>query len=1085
MKTTTMCAALALCAPSLAWAQGRPGKPSEFSPNVPSYELSTTVLDLPSGMRVMFQPDHAHPVVGAFAVVNHGTKDDPEGKEELAHFAEHTWFRSAQLNFPSIMSFVFDYGTLFNATTRNDWTDYRTVANAKYLETLLKLENARLNSAYKGVTEEMIDTEREVIRNEWRRRNEQNQALFFDYMYESIYPKDHPYHDHSTHGSIDNIKLADLQKFFDDYYKPETTTLFVVGDFDERPESIIDMLLRNFDLKNLDPRLTDADVFVVPRDEYPDARPSCPEKDKTCVPDTDMSHYWYAAWDPVLKDEKGERLLWSITYPRDKDGNITVATRPPRITSEPTPVYPPGTKEVLTRQGPFDRKTVAIGWSLPGGFREDSWNLIVLGNVASSVVANGLSGLSQAKKVGDVGCFAQPEVINTTMVCYAELLDSDLDPLMVRDEMLDQFSELWNPENLMGTGMGAQFFNQSMQRGKLESLAGTLLELDLFAQVFGGRAETLVPHAHYNDYLHSGTAFSDSMNAYMQMEPAKISKLAYEYLKRDRAATVILEPLPEDEIDVGSEQSSYSGSNVTDSALAFSGDLGTVTEEAIAADYLAPSLEGLVDYTMPNGLRVVILPHGVAPIVEARLMLGRNADAEDKGQLAFVRDFTASTGNDPLPIAAQTSWFVFPGSPGVQAAKGFPMSTGLIRSNSVMFDVKAPSGNLDGALWLLRDEMETAHPDMDGLSTYFKNLKEDIEGNWSDPDWHTGDAVSKYLFPTSPARQTMTWEEMEAQRTWGPDRVANYLAQTMQPSNATLVVVGLIPDVEQAKKDIETYFGGWQARNNAPAPAAKLDVPALPTDASKILIFDDPKRTQSDVTMYCRLSLQGGAEEEAAVQLLDSLMGDRIFNEIRVHRGLAYSPGAAAFVDDDGAGRAIFYSDGVVNRGAGEILAYYKQVVSEVQSGKFDKNELLVSKIRNARRDGLAWQSVGQVTDNLSDLVAEGKPFDYVKGKGERLAKVDVAQVSRLLDDCAVHNITTIEGPKDVVAPQLDELGMAYEVVEWRANGDDLLWKYDPKEAKKKQKSKLKAEKKKAKETAKDQPEEQPAEPTEPAPTGS
>ena len=29
-----------------------------------------------------------------------------------------------------------------------------------------------------------------------------------------------------------------------------------------------------------------------------------------------------------------------------------------------------------------------------------------------------------------------------------------------------------------------------------------------------------------------------------------------------------------------------------------------------------------------------------------------------------------------------------------------------------------------------------------------------LEADWADPDWHTGDAVAKYLFPTSPERQT-------------------------------------------------------------------------------------------------------------------------------------------------------------------------------------------------------------------------------------------------------------------------------------------------------------------------------------------
>lgn len=1065
MKSHTLCVALALAtAPATALAQGRPAKPAEFTPSVPPYALQTTVLDLRSGMRIMFQADHTHPVVGVFAMVNHGTKDDPSGKEELAHFAEHTWFRSQQLQFPSIMNFVFDYGTLFNATTWNDWTDYRTVANKKYTNTLLQLENARLNGAYKGVTDEMIDVEREVIRNEWRRRNEQSQALFLDFMYESIYPKDHPYHDHSTHSSIDNIKLADLQKWFDEYYHPDQTTIFVVGDFDDRPQALVDYILRNFDLKNVDPRLTEADTFLVPREEYGDIRPSCKDKDgkviKDCHEDPDTEHYWYVAWDPEAKDKQGNRLLYNWTL----EGEQHPA---PRITQEPTAVPQLGTTEVLTRQGPFENKAVAIGWSLPGGYRDDSWNLQVLGFVSGNVVASGLNDLVQAKKVGDVGCFANPEIVNTTLICYADILDKDLDPLQVRDQMLDQFSELWNPDNVAGTGMNAQFFNQSMQRAKLEGLRDSLLDLDLYAQVFGGRAESLLPHAHYNDFEHSGRTFSDAMNSFMQIEPGLISKLAHQYLKRDRAATVIMEPLPQDEIDVGSEKSSYSGSAVTDAALAFSGDLKAVTKELIEGDYLVPDLSSVVDYTLPNGLRVVIKPHGVAPVVETRLVLGRNLDGEKQGWRNFVAEFTTSPGNDGLPIAAQLSWAYWPGVPGLQPGQGFPMYTPS-RPNAWYFDVKAPSGNLDGALWLMREEMEEAHPSLDGQYSYFKSLKKEIEGNWADAGWHTADAVSKYLYPDSPSHNSLTWEEMEAQRAWTGGMVADYLGSTMRPDNATLIVVGNIEDVEKAKKDVEAYFGGWKPRAGAPAAPTAMTAPGMPTEGTKILLFDDPKLTQSQVTAFCRLDLTGAPEEEAAVELVSSLMGDRIFNEIRVHRGLAYSPGAYASIEDDGAGEAVFYSDGVVNRGAAEILQYYRQVMTEVKEGKFAADELVVAKIRASRSDGLAWQSVGQVTSRLANLVADKKSFSVVANKGKDLAAVDVAQVQKVLQSCVDHHIVTIEGPKDVIAPQLDELGLAYQVVEWRANGDELLWKYDPKEAKKKQKKKLKAERKKAKEQEKE-----------------
>lgn len=1049
MKLTSLAALVALTMPSIASAQSRPSKP-DFSPNVPPYSLDNKVFDFPSGLRIIMQSDRSHPVAGVFTVVDHGTKDDPAGKEETAHFVEHTWFRSAQLNFPSIMNFVFDYGTLFNATTRNDWTDFRTVASSEYLPTLLQLESARLTHPYQGVTEEMIDTEREVIRNEWRRRNEQGQSLFVDYAYEAVYPKDHPYHDHSTHGSIDNIKLADLQKFFDDYYHPDTTTIFVVGDFD--PAAALDLILDNFDPKVLDPNLdTKEDYF-----EYP--RPGVDTSDPSKLDRNNPALWFTGAWDPKTRGQK-TREIYQFGDP---------AARPPRITQAPSPVFPVGTTEVLTRQGPFEYKTVVIGWSLPGGFRQDQWNLEMVGNTASQYVASGPIFNDwmdpDDPKIRDVACFSMAEVINTTVLCYAEVLDDKLDPLYVRDKMIDNLAEIWNPENFTGIGFNGQIYNTFFTRAKLELLSNTLLNLDLFASPFGGRNEEIVPHAHLTNSL---TAVSDAMDSAMKVDPAVISKLAYEYLRRDRVATVIIEPLPEDEIDVGSERSSYAGSNVMDSAMKFSGDLRQFDDpQVLASEYVEPNLRKLADYTLPNGMRVLVFPYGEAPIVEARLILGRNSDAEAKGEFGFARRFAQSVGNDPLPIAAQVSWGVSAPIPGLQPGQGFPLNT-WAGTRQLYMDVRAPSGNLDGALWLIREEMETAHPYMDGIGDYVESQEKTLKKGWADPEWHITNSVNHYLYPGMETRQPLSWEEIQEMRKWGTGQVDGYLKQVYQPSNATLVIVGNI-DPEQAKKNVQTYFGGWESRKDAPAPPTEVQPPALPSDPPEILIFNDPSRTQTDVTMYCRLNTEGKPGEDVAVDVLSSLMGDRIFNEIRVNRGLAYSPGAAAFIDDGGAGRAQFYSDGVVNSGVGQILEYYKRVVHEVATGSIQNDELLMSKVRHARGDGLTWQSVNQVSDQLTTMVENDRDPSVVAHRGEDLAKIDVGQVSALLANCDGHAITTIEGPKDIVIPQLDELGYTYQVVEWRANGDDLLWKYDPKAAKKKEKDRIKKEKKDAKKKEKE-----------------
>ncbi len=105
-----------------------------------------------------------------------------------------------------------------------------------------------------------------------------------------------------------------------------------------------------------------------------------------------------------------------------------------------------------------------------------------------------------------------------------------------------------------------------------------------------------------------------------------------------------------------------------------------------------------------------------------------------------------------------------------------------------------------------------------------------------------------------------------------------------------------------------------------------------------------------------------------------------------------------------------------------------------------------------------------------------------------RLAAVDAAQLKAQMGTCTQHSLITIEGPIDAIAPQLDAAGVAYEVYDWKAVAKDLLWKHDPKAAKKSEKTeaktKKKAEKKEAKAGTSPPKEEAPAPAPAPAPPG-
>ncbi len=1034
MKPLSICAFLSLFA-SLAWAQGRPSKP-EMNVNVPDFALNTKVYDFPTGLRIMMQSDRSHPVVSAWMLVNYGTKDDPEGKEETAHFVEHMWFRSKHGELPPVMTLIQDLGASFNATTRNDWTDYRTVTSSEYIDMLMRLESLRLTDFYRGVTEEEISTEREVIRNEWRRRSEQGYSLLFDFMYESIYPDWHGYHDHSNHESIDNIKLADLQAFVDEYYKPENTTIMFIGDFD--PSEATSLIFENFAPELLHPDLTPEMYFNAPK-------PGIDNPDRN-----NPDHWLTGAWDPA-------------TFERDKRGRcdgcqpFQFSSRDqPRITEDRPPVPEVGTTEVKEEQAPVDNPLVVVGWSLPGGFRSDNANLALLGNFAGGAMQQGFFEDRDRRRIGDVGCIVSPEIENTTIGCYAEILDDDLDPLRVRDKMLDQLPQLWNPELL-------QFpqYRASFKRAQMESLAGILTSLDGFAAAFGGRAELIVPTAHYTN---NPRAHSAQMNVTMQIDPATIQQLGYEYLKRERAATLILRPLPEEEIDIGSENSSYEGASATDQVvLASTDDLSKVTAEQVAESYVDHDLSKIRDIELDNGMRVVVLPHGEAPIVRASVVMGRDGTSEVPQLFQFVQRFTKSVGHDPLPIAAQPNYAISRYANG--QTEGRPFWGSFAANDGMVWTYTAPSGNLDGALWLLREEVETARPYVDGKVSYMDAVERSIKRNWRTRTWHIDTVANNYLFPGHANGRELRWEDLEAMTSWGGSEVNDYLGRHLRPDNATLVLVGNI-DGAKAEALANKYFASWKPRNGAGEPPPPPKPAPMPTEESRVVIFNDAGRTQTQTNASCRLNYTDPSQKEA-VDLLSSLVRDRVFTQLRVKEGLAYSPGGFSAVFSDGSALLGFRSL-AVNSGVRRTLEYFNEVLADVEAGNVDEEELVKHQLRRARTEGVGSQSMGQMSNKLIEVVREGRDWDWVTDRGAVIAKVSVDDLQSLVKGCSDHMITTLEGPVDILSPQLDEMGVEYDVYEWSAAGTELLWKHDPKAAKKRERKRARAAKKRARKKEKE-----------------
>jgi zinc protease len=196
------------------------------------WPIETTRLD--NGLRVVVSEDRTAPVVCVNLWYDVGSRHEPVGQTGFAHLFEHLMFEGSQhVAKTEHMRLVQGNGGSLNATTNPDRTNYFETMPAEHLELALWLEADRMGGLVPALTQETLDNQREVVKNERRQRYEN--VPYGDAwlrLLALLYPEGHPYH-HATIGSMEDLNAAGLETFkafHQQYYAPNNAVLTVAGD---------------------------------------------------------------------------------------------------------------------------------------------------------------------------------------------------------------------------------------------------------------------------------------------------------------------------------------------------------------------------------------------------------------------------------------------------------------------------------------------------------------------------------------------------------------------------------------------------------------------------------------------------------------------------------------------------------------------------------------------------------------------------------------------------------------------------------------------------------------------------------------
>jgi zinc protease len=216
----------------------------ETLPFVGTFKVNRAHLE--NGLTLLVVEDHSSPTFAYNTWFNVGSRNEKPSYTGLAHLFEHLMFKGTtnhpEGEFDRLLEAAGAEGE--NAFTSRDYTAYVQELPRGKLDLIARLESDRM--VHLIVNDQSFKTEREVVQNERRYRNENSPEGL---MYQEIFGlafKVHPYH-WPVIGYAEDLERMTSEtprEFYKAYYNPEHATVVVVGDVD--PDEVLDTIKKYY-----------------------------------------------------------------------------------------------------------------------------------------------------------------------------------------------------------------------------------------------------------------------------------------------------------------------------------------------------------------------------------------------------------------------------------------------------------------------------------------------------------------------------------------------------------------------------------------------------------------------------------------------------------------------------------------------------------------------------------------------------------------------------------------------------------------------------------------------------------------------
>jgi len=211
---------------------------------------------------------------------------------------------------------------------------------------------------------------------------------------------------------------------------------------------------------------------------------------------------------------------------------------------------------------------------------------------------------------------------------------------------------------------------------------------------------------------------------------------------------------------------------------------------------------------------------------------------------------------------------------------------GAYESAGTDFSLQVLTGYFDKGLQLLADnEIHPALPEA-AFKTVRQQVAATTSGVLQSPNYLGERALKVALF--SKGDPTLRQATPTTISSLTPQDVRDYYKKAFRPDLTTIVVIGRITP-EEAKSEIEKYFGEWKAVG----PKPDILLPPVPLNDPSITVVPDTSRVQDNVILAETLGLNRSNPEYYALELGNHVLGGGFYatwfyQDLRMKSGLVY-----------------------------------------------------------------------------------------------------------------------------------------------------------------------------------------------------